>query len=293
VQQFTPRESRALAARAAGAQNARRRRIDARGIGAIFRPPENGFGSPMSKIVSRTLDLLELFGREKRPLSLSDIARLLDIPVSSCFDVLQALQGRGYIYELAPRAGYYPTLRLQQLGKEISDHDPVVSRAELLLRSMRDSLDESVLLAKVSGLQATYLLAFESSHPLRFQARIGDKVRSLHATSGGKALLASLDDQSLAAWLKSARLEPLTERTIVSKAALLAEIDQGRERGWFVNRGESQDEVTTVSASFRWNASVYIVTIAGPASRLERRLDQATSMIASVRQLLEMRPGAP
>ena len=46
----------------------------------------------MSKIVDRTLDFLELFAKEKRPLSLSDISRLLSIPVSSCHDVLQALQ---------------------------------------------------------------------------------------------------------------------------------------------------------------------------------------------------------
>ena len=59
----------------------------------------------MSKIVARTLDLLELFGREKRPLSLSDIARLLSIPVSSCFDVLQALQTRGITLVDAPVSG--------------------------------------------------------------------------------------------------------------------------------------------------------------------------------------------
>ncbi|HLN10829.1 MAG TPA: helix-turn-helix domain-containing protein, partial [Xanthobacteraceae bacterium] len=150
----------------------------------------------MSKIVERTLDLLELFAEEKRPLSLSDIARLLKIPVSSCHDVLQAMQARGYLYEVAPRAGYYPTMRLQALGKVISDNDPVVARAEQLLRPLRDTLDESVLLSKVSGLQLRYLLAFEPSHPLRFLVQVGDSVRSLHATSGGKALLASLDDSA-------------------------------------------------------------------------------------------------
>jgi DNA-binding IclR family transcriptional regulator len=246
----------------------------------------------MSKIVERTLDLLELFAREKRPLSLSDIARLLKIPVSSCHDVLHAMQGRGYVYELAPRAGYYPTLRLQQLGAEISDNDPVVLRAELLLRTMRDTLDESVLLAKVSGLQATYLLAFDSGHPLRFQAKVGDKVRWLHATSGGKALLASLDEQSLGAFLKSARLEPLTQRTITSKAALRDEIEKGRRAGWFLNNGESADEVTTISASFRWSGSLYLVTIAGPSARLDKRLDQAVAMMTNVCLLLEMRAEA-
>ena len=81
----------------------------------------------MSKIVERTLDFFELFADQKRTLSLSDIARLLELPASSCHDVIQALQERGYIYELAPRAGYYPTRRLLDLAKMIVAHDPVTT----------------------------------------------------------------------------------------------------------------------------------------------------------------------
>ena len=91
----------------------------------------------MSKIVERTLDFLELFAEQKRPLSLSDISRLLKIPASSCHDVLQTLEERGYIYELAPRAGYYPTRRILDLARTITAHDPVATRAEILLRAMR------------------------------------------------------------------------------------------------------------------------------------------------------------
>ena len=91
----------------------------------------------MSKIVDRTLDFLELFARERRPLSLSEMAQLLKIPISSCHDVVSAMVTRGYIYEIAPRAGYYPTRRLNDLTKEISDNDPVLLRAEILLRSLR------------------------------------------------------------------------------------------------------------------------------------------------------------
>jgi DNA-binding IclR family transcriptional regulator len=246
----------------------------------------------MSKIVDRTLDVLELFGREKRPLSLSEVARMLNIPVSSSHDVLQALQARGYLYEIAPRAGYYPTSRLLRLGKEISEHDPVALRAEVLLRAMRDSLDETVLLAKVNGLQATYLLVFEPTHPLRFLAKVGDNVRTLHATSGGKALLASLDGPALDYYLKSAKLFATTKHTITSKAELRRDLDLGRERGWFSNEGESLDGVTTLSAAFRWNAAVYIVTIAGPTPRLDERMEKAVSMLKHVCELLEMRADA-
>jgi DNA-binding IclR family transcriptional regulator len=247
----------------------------------------------MSKIVERTLDLLELFAEEKRPLSLTDIARLLSIPVSSCHDVLQAMQLRGYLYEVAPRAGYYPTLRLQALGRVIGDNDPVVTRADLLLRSLRDRLDETVMLAKVGDMQATYLLSFEADNPLRFMLKVGDNVRSLHATSAGKALLGNLDDAELAAYLKSAQLTPMTRATITSKIVLKRDIETARARGWYLNQGESQDGVTTISAAFRWNGALYIVTTAGPSARLSPVVEQAAGLITNVCLLLEMRPTGP
>jgi DNA-binding IclR family transcriptional regulator len=236
----------------------------------------------MSKIVERTLDFLELFADQKKPLSLSEIARLLEIPASSCHDVLQAMLDRGYIYEITPRGGYYPTQRMFEVARTIAEHDPVVHRAELLLRSMRDALDESVLLSKVSDLQATYLLAFEPSHPLRYLARAGDNVRSLHATSAGKALLASMNELALAGFLKSATLPRLTPRTITSKAALRAELAEGNARGWFLNREESQEGVTTLSARFNWVSSMYIVTIAGPTMRMEPKLEKSAALLQDV-----------
>ena len=163
---------------------------------------------------------------------------------------------------------------MQKLGQEIGDNDPVVLRAELLLRSLRDTLDKSVLLAKVSGLQATYLLAFEPTHPLRFLIKVGENVRSLYSASGGKAILGALDDAALDTVLRNATLKQLTERTITSKAALREDIVRSRTRGWYLNQGETIESVTTLSAPFRWNAARYIVTIAGPSARLDPKLSK-------------------
>jgi DNA-binding IclR family transcriptional regulator len=244
----------------------------------------------VSKIVGRTLDFLEIFAVHKRPLSSSEIARLLGIPASSCHDVLQALLARGYLYEITPRGGYYPTLRLYQTAKIIADHDPVPLRAEAILKVLRDKIDESILLAKVNGLDATYLLSIESPHPLRFLANVGEKVRSLHATSAGKALLAGLSQHALNAYLKSANLAPLTSRTITSKSALRDELAAGNRRGWFANREESQHGVTTLSARFVWTSATYIVTIAGPSSRLGPKLVDAAELLMSACKLLEAPP---
>lgn len=232
----------------------------------------------MSKIVERTLDFIELFATERRPLSLSDISRLLGIPASSCHDVLRALLSRGYIYEIGPRAGFYPTVRLLNLAKTISQNDPILLRAELLLRKIRDTVDESVSLAKAGKTNATYLLVFEPAHPMRFIVDAGSQVRSLHATSAGKAFLGSLSPERFEAWLKTAKLDPMTAKTIRSKDALRADIEASKRRGHYLNRAESFEDATTVSSAFRWQGADYIVTIAGPTSRMTGKLEQATKL---------------
>lgn len=232
----------------------------------------------MSKIVDRTLDFIELFAAERRPLSLSDISRLLKIPFSSCHDVLKALQARGYLYEIGPRAGFYPTVRLLELARVISENDPILLRAEILLRKVRGTIDESVSLAKAGESGATYLLVLEPSHPLRFMVEVGTAVRSLHATSAGKAYLGSLPPEKFEGYLKSTKLAPMTAKTIRSKAALRADIELSRKRGYYLNQEESVEDATTVSAGFRWNGADYIVTIAGPSSRMKPKLDQAARL---------------
>lgn len=236
----------------------------------------------MSKIVKRTLDFFEVFAAEKRPLSLSEISRLLNIPMSSCFDVVQALQERGYVSELGQRGGYYPTLKLQRLGGVIAEHDPILLRAGMTLRALRDEIDESVSLARSTGRQVTYLLVFEPSHALRFLVRVGDEARSLHATSVGKAFLGSLDAEAFEQTMAARPLDPLTENTITDLDALRRDIEAGRSRGYFLNREESVLTATTITAPFRWNRSDFFVTVAGPTHRIEPKLDGLVARLKAV-----------
>lgn len=240
----------------------------------------------MSKIVERTLDFIELFATEQRPLSLSDISRLLEIPVSSCHDVLQALISRGYLYEIGPRAGFYPTAKLFNQAAAIAQHDPIILRAEVLLRKLRDDVDESVSLAIAVGTKVTYLLVLEPSHALRFLVQVGSEVRSLHATSAGKAFLGSLPKEKFDDYLKAAILTPLTSKSITQKTRLRADIEASKRRGWFLNREESVDDATTLSSFFVWNGTTYVVTIAGPSARVTPKLPRAAErLMATCRQL--------
>jgi len=236
--------------------------------------------------VDNALRILQLI-RDSGQVRVSDMAAELGIARSTAHRLLAMLVYRDFAVRTEDRC-YRPgpALSARPLAGEPAQRLRQALRPHM--EDLRDQVNETINLVVRLGPQTRFLHTVESTQLLRVGDRQGT-ILPAWQTSGGKALLASLDDQSLAAYLKTARLEALTDRTITSKPALQAEIEAGRARGWFANRGESLDEVTTISASFRWNASVYIVTVAGPSSRLDRKFDQAAAMIASVRQLLEMR----
>ena len=55
------------------------------------------------KTAARTLDVFECFAEARRPLSLSELARAIEAPVSSCFALIRTLEDRGYLYAVGRR----------------------------------------------------------------------------------------------------------------------------------------------------------------------------------------------
>lgn len=240
----------------------------------------------MSKIVFRTLDVFEAFAQAKRPLSLTELAKQLGIPASSCHDVLGALLERGYLYELKPRAGYYPTARLFELARTIHDNDPVTERAQPVLRQLSLALNASVSLGKASGLQLIYLVVCNPPDPLRFSVQVGSSARNLYATSAGKALLGGLPPEEQAAYLHSIELKPMTAYTQTSPERLLQELRESEKRGWYVNREESVEDALTVSTRFEWGGVNYVITAAGTLKRMDRQFELAVQAIRQSAQQL-------
>jgi IclR family acetate operon transcriptional repressor len=93
----------------------------------------------------------------------------------------------------------------------------------------------------------------------------------LHATSTGKAFLAALGDEELAA----VALERYTETTITDRRALAAELASVRERGYAVSRGELEPALWGVSAAALDGAGrpVAVLSVWGADARVRERLD--------------------
>lgn len=225
------------------------------------------------KTADRTLDLIELFARERQPLGLSEMAELLGIPVSSAHGLVKTLQVRGYLYEINRKLGYFPTRKLSMLAETIARANPLLDAIEPHLARLRDETRETVVLAKRQGDSITYLDSFESSQSVRFSPVVGE-TKPLHSTASGKALLGALPDSALDEFLGKAALERRTSNTITDPAKLRQEIEKGRKRGWHHIEGENIPHLMSIAAPVRIGDETYAIAIGGPIQRFKPLLQE-------------------
>ena len=85
------------------------------------------------KSAERTLRIFEAFAQ----------ARSVDIPVSACHALVRKLAALGYLYEIGPRRGYYPTLRWLDYARVIARHDPLIERMTPLMEDLARASGEN------------------------------------------------------------------------------------------------------------------------------------------------------
>lgn len=239
------------------------------------------------KTALRVIEIMEIYAREGRSLTLTELARLLGAPMSSCLGLIRTLASLGYLYETGRRQGYYPTGRLLAIAQRIAANDPVLERVRPVLESLRDDTGETVIFGKLlDDGRVVYLDVVESANPVRYTATAGEQ-RQAHTNSIGRAILSALPSDERDTMLARVVFAPLTARTVGSRTALDAELAQSRERGWACNFGESLADLGAIAMPVPLGGIVYGVSVAGPIHRVEPRAQAlATPLRAAIRALV-------
>lgn len=241
------------------------------------------------KTALRVIEIIEIFAREGKPLSLTELARELGAPVSSCLGLVRTLTSLGYLYETARRQGYYPTGRLLAMAQRIARSDPILEKVGPTLAALRDTVAETVVLGKLApDGEVLYLDVLPSPHPISYVADPGAQ-RHLHSNSLGKALMSLMTEEERQKLLKGRKLERFNERTLVTIEAIENDIALSRERGWFQNLGESMDDVGAIAWPLHISGGEYAVSIAGPLYRIEARIDQLAQQLRVACRVMEQR----
>lgn len=245
------------------------------------------------KTAFRVIEIVELFAREKQPLALSEIARLLDMPVSSCLGLIRTLEEQGYMYETGRRQGFYPTGRLLTMAQVIAAHDPVLDRVKATLEELRDAARETVVFGKFrDDAQVVYLEVLSAPQRIRYTAESGE-TRPAYANSLGRALLSTLDAEARRKLLKQSKLAPLTDATLTAPAAIEVELQKSATRGWFGNLGESIPDLIGLAWPLRIGSEAYAISVAGPRYRMEPRIEEIAAMLRAACLAIDPRNESP
>ncbi len=219
------------------------------------------------KSAGRTVDLFETFARSRAPLSLSELARALGVPQSSCFNLVRALEGRGYLYSLGEKRRLYPTRRLFEVASAIAGSEPLVARVEGVLAALREATRETVILGTRRGDSAIYLAVVEGPQTVRYTAEVGAQ-KPLHSSAIGKALLSALDPLQLKESVERLPLPAMTAATITDPALLLAELEKSARRGFAETKGENIADVSAIAKAVGIGGQLYAIAVAGPMHRM-------------------------
>lgn len=241
----------------------------------------------MAKLVpaaARTMTLFEVFAREKKALSNSELARLLELPESSCSDLVQTLIHCGFLMRMVKSRRLYPTGRLLSVASDISRNDTLLATMLEACELLRDKTGESALCGRVEEGVVKVITVCDGHHPVRYAAAGGDKL-SLHVSALGKAILACHTPEEAVRQLRLKQPRKLASGTITDLAKLEKQIAGFREKGWAWVENEGGEDLAALAVAGTIDGEHLALSVAGPIGRLRLNYEDYLAALKSVQAL--------
>ena len=184
-----------------------------------------------SKSLEKGLKILSLFDRETPFLTQSEIAKTLGLNMTSTYRYINTLVELGYLEKDAKTKAIRPSLHSLLFCTNLM-------RATDHLRLIRVVVDRihaehNISIEVAFMVEDTIVRIYQKEAAETLTYSLPDSSRNcLHNTALGKAYLSILPDDQLEEKVGNMSLVPKTEKTILDKKALIAELKRARGRGY-------------------------------------------------------------
>lgn len=195
----------------------------------------------MNRAAASTLAIFECLVRHKEGLTLTELARTLDLPTSTTHELIRTLVDLGYVERNIKTRRFRPSLKLLDLGQTyLHDMDLYVASVPLL-GPLSLALDGVATVAVFHRAQGMVVAIAEeggvsNSRMIRQNATWWHSV--LHCGSTGKVFLANLTHEEVERILDRVGTPQFTPYTITDRSKLRKELQQIRECGYALDRQE-------------------------------------------------------
>jgi IclR family transcriptional regulator, pca regulon regulatory protein len=186
-------------------------------------------GPEFLEALARGLRVIEAFNRGGRQLTLSDIARLVDLPRASVRRILHTLVKLDYaehterVFRLTPQ--------VLTLARAYLKSNAVADIVQPAIERLSEATGESCSAAVLDGEDVIMIAHASPKRIVPISAQIGFRLPAF-ATSLGRVMLAAQDDRKLDLFLSCLRPKKITKYTIIDKAQLHKTILTVRKNGY-------------------------------------------------------------
>ncbi|MER8843682.1 IclR family transcriptional regulator [Mesorhizobium australicum] len=220
------------------------------------------------KSADRTLEVFELFSKERRPLSMKEISASLGYPTSSTMYLLKALSSSGYLNYNKRFRNYFPTSRIRTIGAWIEGHLPDNTEVMDVMKHLRLRFGETVAIGIQNDLNLQYLKAFESDYPIRYHIREGGQRPLLEAAMGWMIMSRLSDHVVEGICLRS---NQLLHRQAYDFEAMRVRLSKVREVGYCYIDDQSEPYFASTVAMHlpvQYNGQDMVIGLGGEKARI-------------------------
>lgn len=226
----------------------------------------------------RVLQVFEMYAQERRPLSNSEMARLLGLADSSCSDLLYTLRMSGYLLRAPKTRLFHPTARLLDVAQQIASADPLQIFATEALDMLSRQSGESSMCGHLEGNSVRIYACKESPRALRYVLKPG-ALAEIHTSAMGKALLGAMDEKACNELIEQLPLTEVTPKSITDKTAFKREIAEGRDRHYYITDGEGNESVSAIGIAGYVGGQLTAISLVGPARRMRENMKTNTDIM--------------
>ncbi len=237
----------------------------------------------------RGLLVMEAIAGAQRPLSVTEIGKLLNLTRSSVFRLTYTLRHMGFLEAIADGRSFGLGPRVLNIGFAYLASKDIIELSRPDLDQLRDETNVSSHLAIRDGRDILYLACVQTRSGFLSNMNVGARIPA-HATPMGWLLLADLAPREIKDLFDGADFSPLSKQTPRSIGQLAKRVADAALTGHVVSRGIVEHGGSSVSAPIfdKLGRIVAAIDISGPDSAFD--LDQldtryATAVVKTASQI--------
>lgn len=229
------------------------------------KPPRE---TPSIQSLDRGLLILEAVAKSSEPVSLAQLAELLDIDRSSVFRLANTLKRRGFLAYPRRRKDYMLGPSISRLSRHYNWDKTLADVSREHLKHLAFTARETAHLAVREGQRALFIDHASINQVISVAGQTGELV-PLYCTAHGKSLLSDFSLHELESLFGTEPLHRYTPRTLVSVSDLAVVCSQIKSQGYSTDDAEFQDGMRCVAAPIRDEEGVVVgcIGISAPLAR--------------------------